>query len=489
MKEKVVTLFLKYPKIFVFYIFTFAIIVCAILLYRFEESVLETNSIQDAKLFAQAISSFRTLYTSEVISKVQANTNLEITHEYKNNPHGIPLPASFSTLVGEEISKNMNGSGIQLYSPYPFPWRKETGGLKDDFQKKAWETFSKKTDVCFYKFVTDGNLKYIRYAVPDLMRESCVHCHNTHAQSPKRGWKTGDLRGILEIKRPVHTVNASITSTINQTMTQLTAIVLAFLGVIYFLIIRLHDTNSRLDRNRDLISAQQEELVHASRLSALGEMAGGVAHEINTPLGILKLFTGQLKREIQEVPDVTRMSAVLEKIDQTIDRITKIVEGMRMLSRDGSLDPFHTLSVKEIVEDVATLVKEKFRNQDTVFRLQEISSDLKIECRSVEIGQVILNLLNNAYDAVASLSEKWVEIKAQKIDNKIQIIITDSGKGIPKEISSKVFDPFFTTKEVGKGTGIGLSISNRIIKSHNGTLKINHDCPNTQFVITLPASP
>ena len=98
----------------------------------------------------------------------------------------------------------------------------------------------------------------------------------------------------------------------------------------------------------------------------------------------------------------------------------------------------------------------------------------------------MVNLLNNAADAVSFLDEKWVKIEIQEMNGKIEILVTDSGQGIPEEIREKILEPFFTTKEIGEGTGIGLSISQNIIRNHSGSLSVNSDCKNTQFIIKLP---
>lgn len=169
-----------------------------------------------------------------------------------------------------------------------------------------------------------------------------------------------------------------------------------------------------------------------------------------------------------------------------VDRISGTIKGMKGLMRDGSKDPMELVPLKQIIEDVTSLTREKFYNQAVDLRIGEVSNDTHLNCRAVELGQVILNFLSNAYDAIEKNPEKWVELKTLTTNDKIEIIITDSGTGISKEIAEKIFNPFFTTKAVGKGTGLGLSISMEIIKNHGGVVRINHECPNTQFVIILP---
>lgn len=227
--------------------------------------------------------------------------------------------------------------------------------------------------------------------------------------------------------------------------------------------------------------------IHNSKMSALGEMAGGIAHEINTPLATMKMLVGSANREIDKPQrDLNFVLDKLKKINITIDRIAKIVKGLKAFSRDGAKDPFLDVSVKSIVEDTLFLCKEKFNNRTVDLDVQcEVELPL-CECRAVQISQVVLNLLNNSLDAVESLNERWVTVKIFEDEKSIYLSITDSGSGIPVEARCKIFDPFYTTKGVEKGTGLGLSISLGIVKEHLGDLYLNEDSSHTQFIIRLP---
>jgi C4-dicarboxylate-specific signal transduction histidine kinase len=109
-------------------------------------------------------------------------------------------------------------------------------------------------------------------------------------------------------------------------------------------------------------------------------------------------------------------------------------------------------------------------------------------CREVQLSQVIINLVNNASDAIIDLPEKWIELDVTKDETgkKIIISLTDSGNGIPQEIAKKLMTAFFSTKGVGKGTGLGLSISQKIINEHQGDLFLDQSCQHTRFIIELP---
>jgi signal transduction histidine kinase len=115
-----------------------------------------------------------------------------------------------------------------------------------------------------------------------------------------------------------------------------------------------------------------------------------------------------------------------------------------------------------------------------------IDENLTIQCRPSEISQVLLNLLNNAFDAVEDLPQRWVKIDVKEVDDQVNLTVTDSGQGIDVALRDKIMQPFFTTKPVGKGTGLGLSISSGIVESHHGKFVLDPKSPFTSFQMTLP---
>jgi PAS domain S-box-containing protein len=234
------------------------------------------------------------------------------------------------------------------------------------------------------------------------------------------------------------------------------------------------------------LEQSRAQMVLASKMSALGEMAGGVAHEINTPLAVIQMRTDQL---LEYVEEGTLTNSVLinslQAIESTVKRIAQIISGLRSFARDGSRDPMIIFRVSQIIEDTFSLCKEKFKSHGVALEF-DLKQDADIECRPGEISQVILNLLNNSFDAIQELPEKWIKIELNKIANLILIRVTDSGKGITPENQKKLMQPFFTTKEIGKGTGLGLSISRGLIESHHGKLTFDNLSQNTSFLISLP---
>ena len=159
-------------------------------------------ALQGAEQQSVALEEIRQYYSSEVVARVRHIDGVEVTHDYKTKNHAIPLPATMTIELGKRISKREQGFQIRLYSDYPFPWRSD-GGPRDVFETDALSWLRQHSDQPYYRFEQVGSDWRLRYAKADLMQASCVACHNSHPASPKRDWREGDVRGVLEVTRPV----------------------------------------------------------------------------------------------------------------------------------------------------------------------------------------------------------------------------------------------------------------------------------------------
>ena len=232
---------------------------------------------------------------------------------------------------------------------------------------------------------------------------------------------------------------------------------------------------------------QEAQLASASKLVALGEMAGGVAHEINTPLNAILFCADQILNSLGEdsfeKDEIIEMSTL---ISETSQRIAKIVRGLKAFARDVSHEPMETVDLEGVIEESLDLCRQRLNQNGIDIKIVRPREPVLVHCRSVQLGQVLLNLINNSFDAVISTAEAWVIIEVKVEGSTVKIEVSDSGKGLSPSVVKKLFQPFFTTKGPGKGTGIGLSISKGIVESHEGSLYFDHASENTKFVIELP---
>jgi PAS domain S-box-containing protein len=238
------------------------------------------------------------------------------------------------------------------------------------------------------------------------------------------------------------------------------------------------------------LELRRAQSVSNARLSALGMMAGSIAHEINNPLAVIHGAASNLMEATDREtpsPDILRKNT--DRILRTAERIAKIVKSLRQISREGSSEPFRERSLLQIVDETLELCRERFRHHGVDLRTPAIPARLLVRCRDVQIAQLLLNLMQNAFDAVAGTEgEKWVEVTVEANRDTVSISVIDSGPGIPEEILPHIFEPFVTTKPVGQGTGLGLSISKTIAEGHGGQLEISSRSGNTSFRFTLPVA-
>ncbi|MGZ3790533.1 MAG: PAS domain-containing sensor histidine kinase [Bacteriovorax sp.] len=233
------------------------------------------------------------------------------------------------------------------------------------------------------------------------------------------------------------------------------------------------------------ITAEKErgqKQMHTSKLISLGEMAASMAHEINNPLSIISGTVQRLERSNDEskIPTIH-----FQKIQKSVDKIAKIINGLQRFSRSNPASEKSIYSLSEMAKEALSLTEVKANYLKTSIDL-DIEFEAFISCNEIEIEQVIINVINNAIDAIQGLDEKWVKIKVLEDNSQAVVRIIDSGLGVPDNVHDKIFDPFFTTKEIGKGTGLGLSTAKGIIEDHNGTISVLKNMGNTCFEIRFP---
>jgi signal transduction histidine kinase len=279
----------------------------------------------------------------------------------------------------------------------------------------------------------------------------------------------------------------------------------------------LHNKNEELETTLGKLKEAQESLLQAEKMASIGVLTAGIAHEMNNPINFVYAGVNSLKKDfvdlipildeidklkstdsnlpekikyIEELKQENQYSDALDAIKQTIDdiklgadRTTEIVKGLKNFSRIDK-EEWNKQNIHECINDALVILRNKYKMNIEIIKNfdEEIP---QIDCYPGKLNQVFVNIISNSIDAI----EDKGEIKITTIANNeyLTVKIKDSGQGINPEVKAKIFDPFFTTKKVGKGQGLGLSITYGIIKEHKGNIEvITEKNKGTEFIIQLP---
>jgi len=245
--------------------------------------------------------------------------------------------------------------------------------------------------------------------------------------------------------------------------------------------------------NLDLTERKEAvaQVIQATKLATLGEMATSVAHELNQPLNVIRMASGNVQRKLRKGNvDTEYLLGKLERIAAQTERAASIITHMRMFGRkaDDSPSQIHPC---DMMEGALDLMGEQLRLEEIEVRVGARPEHCPLILgHQVQLEQVILNLLTNARDAILShddLNEKWIRLAVEITGpESVQIIVEDNGGGIPDKVIERIFEPFYTTKEIGKGTGLGLSVSYGIIREMGGSIEAGNGAQGARFTITLP---
>ncbi len=255
----------------------------------------------------------------------------------------------------------------------------------------------------------------------------------------------------------------------------------------------LRETNASLQNEIDerrrtevRLRETQNELLQAGKLAALGQMSAAIAHEINQPLAAIRTFVASTKIFLER-GDVGQASGNLGTINKLAERMAIITSHLKTFARKS--DPAHPLPVRvaQAIDDALLLTDSQIKSAGAQVEKINECPDALIGGYSVQIEQVMINLISNALDAVASTPMPLITIRVWSLDQAVFISVADNGPGIPPELKDRIFEPFVTTKPVGKGLGLGLSISYGIVQDFHGHIR-SRNRPNggAEFVIELP---
>lgn len=235
-----------------------------------------------------------------------------------------------------------------------------------------------------------------------------------------------------------------------------------------------------------------EELYQIEKCASLKELAGGIAHEINNPLAIIMGRAQLIKiRSKKNSLDPDFLVDSMSKVEEASQRISSIVNALRLITKDSLKEPLTTVEIGRLIENVNTFWGARLKNHEVDFDVKVTCPDYKLRCREAQLTTVLLNLLSNAFHAARSArneykNQAWIKIEVTDTPEGLTIAVSDSGAGVPLALRERIFDPFFTTRDVGDGSGLGLTVSRSIAQDHGGDLTIDDKSQHTKFILTIP---
>ena len=427
------------------------------------------------------------------------------------------MPATLSMLLGSRLGETGTGVSTRLYSPYPFPWRTKSGGLRDRFSQDAWKALSEQPGEPFHRVEQLGGQAVLRYATADLLRPACVGCHNTHPQSPKIDWREGEMRGVLEVQYPMGNAIAQTADNLRGFYTVIAAVGVPSLLVLGLLIGRqkrltdhtlaanagLAQAKADLELGRHELLLRQEETEKAhrasnlanqkleqhlqeldgSRIAALnmmqdmeiakaaaeeGNQAKGaflatMSHEIRTPMngvmGMLDLM--------QDTQVTLEQKDYLQTAHSSAETLVRLLNDILDFSKieAGRVDlEIIDFDLRYVAEEVSALFADQAAEKDIELRC-ELTPDVITSVRGdpTRLRQILSNLLNNAVKFTSS-GEIVLQVSQESPGDggRVRFEVTDTGVGMTEDSQTKIFDRFTqaddtTTRKFG-GTGLGLAI-------------------------------
>lgn len=500
------------PKdLFVF--FLFFLFLTAATLWQFRNQANEIQDLEarrDIEIFSNIFLEFRAYYSKNVVERASSK-GIQATRDYHKIDGAIPLPITLSMELANRINALGNGIRIHISSPYPFRNRVEEGGLRDDFQKQAWEHFLKEPSKPFFQFNTLKGNRILRYAVGEKMNDSCVSCHNNAPDSPKRDWKVGDLRGILDIAIPVE--SKPLDQGLSQTLVIIGSLAVSGFMLVFFLLGKVHAASKNLgnkvldlELNQKNIKAINfalgKKTEEAQRLLEKAEEANlaksrflaNMSHELRTPMNAIIGYSEILQEDAEANQDQPLIDD-LKKINSAGKHLLSLINDILDFSKieagriDLFLEDFH---IQNLIMDVESTIRPMITNRKNQLRVI-LDNNLGImHSDQTKIRQILFNLLGNANKFTENGMIILEIFPLEKTSTPwVCFSVTDNGIGIPPRKLGNIFDAFtqadsaITRKH--EGTGLGLTISRAFCQMLGGDISVSSEQGvSTTFRVKLP---
>jgi signal transduction histidine kinase len=470
-----------------------------------QQELISAAALENASELARTVTEFRSLYTEEVVARIEG-TPVVARRDYESHAFAIPLPATLSMKLSERLG-SAGGVRTALYSPYPFPGRDRTGLPEGSFPADAWAALQRAPEQSFMREEQTADGPVLRLAIADRMRPQCVKCHNEHPDSPKRDWKTGDVRGIVEVVVPLQAVQARATTDRRWALViGATYLLVAGLGLV-LVARRAREDRVRLVDMIDRLESAKGNLQVASRhLQAQNEELESViyvtSHDLRSPLVNIQGFSHELTASLAELrkslPAPTQPQAhlldedipeALHFIATSASRMDRLLNGLLQLSRLGR-QPLRVrpIDMNAMMREIADSMEFELREASATVDLGELPA-----CSGDpdQLRQVFANLLGNAikYRAERPLQ---VSLRGSTDGEWSCYRVEDNGIGIHQDHHGRIFQIFHRLDPKGSipGEGLGLTIVQRVIARHGGRIELDSTFgEGCAFSVFLPVRP
>jgi len=420
-----------------------------------------------------------------VTERTQPNPYLDVPHRDVTTTDGMELtmvnPAYMTRLIAE-MAESASGAVFRLTSQRPI--RPEN--KPDHWEHRALEAFEQGLkEFSGIEASPEGDM--LRYMAPLKVQESCLQCHR------KQGYKVGDIRGGISVSQRNAPIEAAVQASWRK--------VLLTHGMVFMLVLIAGWLMLEMLRRRWLelgdkiqeLQDAQSQLLQSEKMAAIGQLAAGVAHEINNPVGFVSSNLGSLKNysekmitlldrcrsgEASEADFVAAdfdylkgdLADLLRESRDGLGRVTKIVSDLKDFAHIDEA-AWQEANLNAGIEATLNVVWHELKYKAEVVR--ELGELPPVTCIAAQIDQVVMNLLVNAAHAIETRGT--ITVRTGHDDAWVWIEVADTGKGMTPAVMQRIFEPFYTTKPVGKGTGLGLSLSYDIVKKHGGRIEVNSE--------------